>query len=110
MTWMTDYTEEETEEELSDCVNGLFLDLEYLAWSRNLKAFSPATWHPLLASLEDCGAPTDVFQAFGRHIAEHLMFHCIESPDYAESRLLMVHFTVSGSMWQHVVWHCPERT
>jgi hypothetical protein len=103
-------TEDETEEELTTCIHDLFLNQEYLYWRRRLKSFSEDRWHPLIECLASCNAPVDEFLAFGRSIYPKLVFSYTEAPDYAESQMLMVQFTVSGSMWHCLVWHCPERS
>lgn len=54
-------------------------------------------------------ATVDSFLAFGSSIYSKLVFSYTEAPDYPESRLLMVQFTLSGGMWPCLVWHCPER-
>lgn len=107
---LPDETIEQNEEDLTSYINDLFLDREYLGWRRELKAFSAGSWHSLVTCLASCNAPTDVFLAFGECVYSKLVFSYIEAPDYAESQLLMVQFTVAGSMWHCVVWHCPERS
>ncbi|GAB7529184.1 hypothetical protein PS3A_15930 [Pseudomonas sp. 3A(2025)] len=106
---MCDQPEEQTEEELENCINDLFLRREYLGWRRGLKSFSQGRWHRLIECLAKSKVPSDEFLAFGPDIYSKLVFSYIEAPDYEESRMLMVQFTVSGSMWHWLVWHCPER-
>lgn len=106
---MREQTEDQTEEELTNCINDLFLNREYLGWTRELKTFSGDKWHLLIECLASCNARSDEFLAFGPRIYSKLVFSYTEAPDYAESQMLMVQFTVSGSMWHCLVWHCPER-
>jgi hypothetical protein len=106
---MRDQTDGQTEEELTNCINDLFLNREYLGWRRELKSFSEGSWHLLIEGLVSCNASSDKFLAFGPRIYSKLVFSYTEAPDYAKSQMLMVQFTVSGSMWHCLVWHCPER-
>ncbi|KWS55839.1 MULTISPECIES: hypothetical protein [Pseudomonas syringae group] len=100
---------DQTEEELTSCIHDLFLNKEYVEWRRALRAFSTGEWHLLTASLAKKHVPTEAFLEFGQEIYPNLVFSYIEAPDHAESQMLMVQFTVPGSMWQCLVWHCPER-
>jgi len=96
------------EEKLNTCIQDLFLDNEFLEWRRNLKASSEGVWHSLLASLAKYKAPVEKFSAFGQNTFSKLVFNYVKAPDYIDSQMLMVQFTVSGSMWQTMLWHCPE--
>lgn len=99
----------QTEQALTTCIHELFLDNAFLDWRKALKAFSSDNWHSLLTSLADYHAPTDGFLAFGEGVFSKLVFNYTSAPDFEASGMLMVQFTVSGSMWHTVVWHCPER-
>ncbi|EPM50392.1 hypothetical protein [Pseudomonas syringae] len=100
---------DQTEEELNRCIHDLFLYNEYAEWRKSLSALSVGKWHSLMKSLATSNAPSIALLAFGDEICSNLMFSHIKAPDYAQSQMHMVQFTVSGSMWQCVVWHCPER-
>jgi len=97
------------EEELAAFIHDLFLDAEYLEWRKGLKQYDSTKWHSLIAKLDEQGAPIEHLKSFGVQTYSKLVFSYIQAPDYRESQMLMVQFTVSGSMWHSLVWHCPER-
>lgn len=97
-------------EELTDYVTDLFLYREYLNWRKDLKSFPPGIWHSVATSLASRNAPTERLLDFGECIYSGLVFSYIEAPDYAESKMLMVQFTVAKAMWHRIIWHCPERS
>ncbi|MBB4822267.1 hypothetical protein HNP29_005681 [Pseudomonas alcaligenes] len=96
-------------EELSTFIHDLFLYNEYKEWRKGLKSVSEGKWHSLVAGLSRFGAPTDRALGLGEDICSNLVFNYTKAPDYRESQMLMVQFTVAGSMWHSLVWHCPER-
>lgn len=98
-----------TEEELRSYVHDLFLNQEYIEWRKALKAFSSGEWHSLIAGLVQYDVPIAALLAFDEEIFSKLVFSYIKAPDYDKSQMLMIQFTVSGSMWTCLVWHCPER-
>jgi len=100
---------EEAEEELSTFIHDLFLNNEYLEWRKDLKSASEGKWHSLVVSLDKHGAPLEEIAKFGEGIVSKLVFNYVKAPDYRESRMLMIQFTVSGGMWHSLMWHCPER-
>ena len=100
---------EETEEELSTFIHDLFLNKEYLEWRRSLKSFEEGKWHSLIVSLKNQGVPLAEILKFGENIFSKLVFNYIKAPDYRQSQMLIVLFTVSGGMWRSLIWHCPER-
>jgi hypothetical protein len=100
---------EEFEEALSTFIHDLFLKNEYLIWRKNIKSFNPGKWHSLIVELDKYGAPLEKIKGFGEATFSKLVFSYIESPDYKDSQMLMIQFTVSGSMWHSLIWHCPER-
>ena len=97
------------EEEISTFVHDLFLNNEYLAWRKSIKSFTPGKWHSLIVKLEKYEAPLERIKGFGETTFSKLVFSYIESPDYKESQMLMIQFTITGSMWHSLIWHCPER-
>lgn len=99
-----------TEEELSSYIHDLFLSKEYISWRKDINSVTEGKWHSLIASLARHNAPTDKALSFGENIYSRLVFSYTKAPDYKTSQMLMVLFTVSGSMWHSLVWHCPERT
>lgn len=102
-------SKEEFEEELTGFIHDLFLDTEYLEWRKGLKQYESNKWHSLIVKLDEIGSPIDRLKSFGVETYSKLVFSYIQAPDYRESQMLMVQFTVSGSMWHSLVWHCPER-
>ena len=100
---------EEFELELNTFTHDLFLENGYLEWRKNLKNNEPCKWHSLIASLDKYGAPLEKIKNFGEQNYSKLVFSYIEAPDYQSSKMLMVQFTISESMWNSLVWHCPER-
>ena len=100
---------EQTEEELTTCIQDLFLDNEYLEWRSNLKTSTEGNWHSLVANLNMRNVPVEKFLCFGKDISSKLVFNYVKAPDYKSSKMLMIQFTVSGSMWHTIIWHCPER-
>ena len=100
---------ESFEEELSTFIHDLFLNNEYLIWRKNLKSFTPGQWHSLIAKLDQFEGPLEKIKSFGEATFSKLVFSYIEAPDYKTSKMLMIQFTVAGSMWNSLVWHCPER-
>mgnify|MGYP001052328626 FL=1 len=100
---------EEFEEELTAYVHDLFLNNEFLHWRKGIKQYSEGTWHSLIVVLSNAGAPIERLKEFGEQTYSKLVFNYVKAPDYKESRMLMVQFTVSGGMWHSLVWHCPER-
>ncbi len=101
--------EEKTEEELTTFIHDLFLENKFLEWRKGLNKHEAAKWHSLIVGLDNCGAPIDRLQHFGQSIYSKLVFNYVNAPDYSESRMLMIQFTVAGSMWHCLIWHCPER-
>ncbi|MBV4507302.1 hypothetical protein HU751_020955 [Pseudomonas sp. BW13M1] len=99
---------DQLDEQLTYCTQDLFLSTEYIEWRKALRSFSAGEWHLLTASLAIKNSPTGVFLEFGETIYSSLVFSYIEAPDYTESQMLMVQFTMPGSMWHCLVWHCPE--
>ncbi len=99
----------EIEEELSNYVHDLFLNREYTNWRKDIKSASEGKWHSLVSSLAMHSAPIDQALSFGEEISSKLVFNYTKAPDYKASQMLMVQFTISGSMWYSIVWHCPER-
>ncbi len=97
------------EEELTTFIHDLFLEREYLLWRKHLKEFSPGKWHSLIVKLDKYGSSLERIKSFGVTTYSKLVYSYIEAPDYKESKMLMIQFTVSGSMWNSLVWHCPER-
>lgn len=97
------------EEELTIFVHDLFLDKEYLDWRKNLKQFESCKWHSLIIGLEKFGSPLERIKSLGESTYSKLVFSYIETPDFKESQMLMIQFTVSGGMWNTLIWHCPER-
>ena len=101
---------EEFEENLTTYIHDLFLDNEFLEWRKGLKQYREGKWHSLIVKLSDIGASVERLKNFGEQTYSKLVFNYVKAPDYKESKMLMVQFTVSGSMWHSLVWHCPERT
>ena len=99
----------ETEKALSVFVHDLFLKNQYIEWRKNLKSSQEGKWHSLVVSLNRCGAPLEELMDFGESIFSRLVFNYVKAPDYRESQMLMINFTVSGGLWHSLVWHCPER-
>jgi len=99
---------EQTEEELTACIHDIFLDKESLEWRRNLKTSTEGVWHSLVANLNKHNAPVDNIISFGENISSKLVFNYVTAPDYKISKMLMIQFTVSGSVWHSIIWHCPE--
>ena len=99
----------EIEEELSNYVHDLFLNREYISWRKDIKSASEGKWHALIPSLLTYNAPIDQVLSFGEEISSKLVFNYTTAPDYKTSQMLMVQFTISGSMWHCIVWYCPER-
>lgn len=99
----------ETEEELSTFVHELFLSNNYIEWRKNLKSSQEGKWHSLVVSLDSHGAPLEEIRKFSESIVSRLVFNYVKAPDYKESKILMIQFTVSGDMWHSLIWHCPER-
>ena len=99
---------ENLEEELTTFIHDLFLNSEYLEWRIGLKQYNLGEWHSLIVKLNSVGCPIDRLRAFGEQTYSKLVFNYVQAPDYEESKMLMVQFTVSGSMWHSLVWHCPE--
>ena len=99
----------EIEEELTSYTHDLFLNSEYMAWRKEIRSAPEGKWHSLVASLAKLNSPIDQALSFGEDIYSKLVFNYTEAPDYKISQMLMVQFTVSGSMWHSIVWHCPER-
>ncbi|BCD87045.1 hypothetical protein PSm6_34520 [Pseudomonas solani] len=97
------------EEALTAFTHDLFLNTEYVEWRKSLKSFSSGEWHLVAAALERFGAPVGRVFSFGESIGSTLFFNYTKAPDHNESQMLMVQFTVAGSMWHSVIWHCPER-
>ena len=95
-------------EELTAFIHDLFLGTEYLQWRKNLKQYDSTKWHSLIVKLNEQGAPIERLKSCGLQTYSKLVFSYIQAPDYRESRMLMVQFTVSGSQWHSLVWHCPE--
>jgi hypothetical protein len=100
---------EETEEELSAFIHDLFLNKEYMDWRKDLKSSREGIWHSLVVSLDKHNAPLQEILRFGKNIESNLVFNYVKAPDYKQSQMLMVQFTVSGGMWHSLIWHCPER-
>tara|TARA_R110002051_G_scaffold320892_2_gene407184 strand:- start:1554 stop:1877 length:324 start_codon:yes stop_codon:yes gene_type:complete len=101
---------EKFEEELTTFIHDLFLNTEYLNWRKNLKSYSANSWHSLIVKFDELGLPLTRLKSFGEPTFSKLVFSYIKAPDYKSSQMLMVQFTVSGSMWHSLVWHCPERS
>lgn len=95
-------------EELTAYIHDLFLDNKFLEWRKGLKQYSEGEWHSLIVKLSNANAPIDRLRNFGQQTYSKLVFNYVKAPDYQESKLLMVQFTVSGSLWHSLVWHCPE--
>jgi hypothetical protein len=102
-------TEDITEEQLTSFTHDLFLNNEYLNWRKNLKSNTEGKWHSLISNLHKNEAPLEEIKSFGEGIYSKLVFNYVKAPDYRKSKLLMIQFTVSESMWYSLVWHCPER-
>ncbi len=100
---------ENIEEELTNYVHDLFLNNEYVEWRKGLKEYESGSWHSLIVKLDSLGAPIDRLKEFGEETYSKLVFNYVKAPDYKESKMLMVQFTVASSIWHSVVWHCPER-
>ena len=100
---------EQLEESLTSFTHDLFLENKYIEWRKNLKNIESCKWHSLIVSLEDYGVSTKEIKNFNENPYSKLVFNYIEAPDYNESKMLMVQFTISGGMWSSLVWHCPER-
>ena len=100
---------ETTKEELTTFIHDLFLNKEYLEWRKGLKSATANEWHSLIANLHRMGAPLERIRGFGENIYSKLVFSYTKAPDYKKSKLLMVQFTVSESIWHSIIWHCPER-
>lgn len=100
---------EEIEKELTTYIHDLFLNSEYLEWRKGLKNYEAGKWHSLIVKLDNFGAPIQRLQYFGESIYSKLVFNYVQAPDYKESKMLMVQFTVAGSLWHSLIWHCPER-
>ena len=99
----------EIEEELTSYTHDLFLNSEYMEWRKQIRTEPEGKWHSLVASLAKRNSPIGQALSFGEEISSKLVFNYTEAPDYKTSQMLMVQFTVSGSMWHSIVWHCPER-
>ncbi|MCL2913077.1 hypothetical protein L2725_04655 [Shewanella corallii] len=99
---------EEFEEELTSYIHDLFLGNEFLEWRNGLEQYSEGQWHCLIVKLSDADAPIDRLRDFGEQTYSKLVFNYVKAPDYKESKTLMVQFTVSGSLWHSLVWHCPD--
>ena len=102
-----DYSDK-LEEELISFTHDIFLENEYINWRINLASITDGKWYSLISSLSDNGAPISSLQVFGDTIYSKLVFNCVKSPDFRTSRQVMVSFTISGSLWHSVIWHCPE--
>lgn len=100
---------EKFEEELTNYIHDLFLENEFLQWRKGLKQYSEGQWHSLIVKLANANAPIDKLMYFGEKIYSQLVFNYVKAPDYKESRMLMIQFTVTGSLWHCLVWHSPER-
>lgn len=100
---------EKPEEELNSFIHDLFLNTEYIYWRRRLKEYSPSRWHSLAVELSKLDIPIESLLRLGKSVYSKLVYNWIEAPDYRESEMLMIQFTVSGSMWHTLVWHCHER-
>jgi hypothetical protein len=100
---------EPTEEKLSEFIHDLFMKKAYLKWRKNLKANEESVWHSLIASLAKNDAPLEKIKSFGENIYPKLVFNYVKAPDFKDSQMLMIQFTVSGTMWHSLIWHCPER-
>ncbi|MCL1036450.1 hypothetical protein L2750_04700 [Shewanella submarina] len=99
---------EEFEKELTTYIHDLFLDTEFLEWRKGLEQYSEGQWHSLIVKLSNADAPIDRLRDFGEQTYSKLVFNYVKAPDYKESKMLMVQFTVSGSLWHSLVWHCPN--
>jgi hypothetical protein len=102
-------TEDTTEELLTSFTHDLFLNNEYLNWRKNIKSNTEGEWHSLILSLCKNEAPLEKVKSFGEGIYSKLVFNYVKAPDYRKSKMLMIQFTISESMWCSLVWHCPER-
>lgn len=105
---MTMDDNEKLEEELTTFIHDLFLNTEYVNWSKNIMNYSANNWHSLIVKLDELDLPLARIRSFGEPAFSKLVFSYTKAPDYNESNMLMVQFTVSGSMWHSLVWHCPE--
>lgn len=99
----------EVEVELSAFVHDLFLNNEYIEWRKNLKSSTEGKWNSLVVSLDAYDAPLQEISKFGESIVSKLVFNYVKAPDYKQSKMLMVQFTVSGGRWYSLIWHCSER-
>ncbi len=100
---------EATEEKLTSFIHGLFLNDKYLCWRRDLKSAEVGKWHSLIVSLDRHDVLLDEIKKLGESIYSKLVFNYVKAPDYNESQMLMVQFTVAGGIWNSLIWHCPER-
>lgn len=100
---------EKTEEDLTNYIHDLFLDKDFIQWRMALKEYELGAWHSLLVKLDRSGASITRLKQFGEDTYSKLVFNYVKAPDYKTSQMLMIQFTVAGSMWHSVVWHCPER-
>jgi hypothetical protein len=98
------------EEELTEFIHDIFLNAEYINWQKNLNNYSADIWHSLIDKLDELGVPLTKLKSFGECTFSKLVFSYTKAPDYASTQMLMVQFTVSGSIWHSMVWHCPERS
>ena len=93
---------------LSVYIHEIFSKAEYKDWRCNLKSFQEGKWHSLIASLNKHTLPLDRLYEFGNSVYSKLVFNYVKAPDYKESQMLMIQFTVSGTLWSCTIWHCPE--
>jgi len=101
--------EDKFEAELTTFIHDLFLNNEYKIWRKGLKEYEAGKWHSLIAKLHKAGAPVKRLESFGEAAFSGLVFSYIKAPDYRKSQMLMIQFTVAGSIWSSLIWHCPER-
>ena len=98
----------DTEQKLTSFTHDLFLENEYLEWRKDLKSLKSGKWHSLIVSLDKYNISLNEIKKFSEPTVSKLVFNYVEAPDYNESKILMVQFTVSESMWHSLIWHCPE--
>lgn len=96
------------EEELTSFTHDLFLDNSFIDWRIGLIDITDGKWRSLIKNLSLHSAPIKDLKKFDENIYSKLVFNCVKAPDFISSKEVMIVFTISGSFWHSLIWHCPE--
>lgn len=104
---MTDINGVETK--LTEFTHDLFTSPIYIQWLDKLHEQKPSRWYSLIVELDKTTGSIQELKDLGESIYSKLVYRCIPTPDFKNSKEIMVLFNVSGGIWHSLIYYSKNQ-